>query len=154
MRVYLIQHGKAKSKEEDPARGLTVEGREETGQMAEALGKVNPEVYVVWQSGKLRARQTAEILAEGLGIPQRIMEHSNLSPMDDVKIVAGELKGLGHNIAISGHLPFLSRLAGLLLTGSEAAEPIRFRNSGVVCIERNEDGWQLQWAVTPDFFRA
>jgi phosphohistidine phosphatase len=152
MRVYLIQHGKAKSKEEDPARGLTEEGREETRKIAGFFGKKSPEVYVVWHSGKQRARETAEILAEGLGIPRRIMEHSNLAPMDDVKRAARELEGMEHNVVVAGHLPFLSRLTGFLLTGNEEMEPLKFYNSGMVCIEKTETGWQLQWAVTPDFF--
>jgi len=154
MRVYLIQHGKAKSKEEDPERGLSEEGLHETRRTAEAFGRMDPEVYVVWHSGKLRARQTAEIVAEALGIPKRIMEHSNLAPMDDVRIVAKELEGSGHNIAITGHLPFLSKLAGILLTGRDGPEPVQFRNSGIVCLELGEKGWNLPWAVTPDFFQT
>ncbi len=33
MRIYLVQHGKAKSKEEDPERSLTIEGIEESTQI-------------------------------------------------------------------------------------------------------------------------
>ena len=152
MRVYLIQHGKAKSKEEDPERGLTGEGRLETRRIADVLSRTAPEVHVIWHSGKLRARETAEIVAEALGIPRRIMEHSNLGPKDDVKLLAGELQGSAHNIVVTGHLPFLAGLAGFMLTGNLEAEPVEFRNSGVVCLERDKDGWTLKWAMTPELF--
>jgi len=37
MRVYLVQHGKAKPAEEDPGRGLTGEGYAEVKQVADFL---------------------------------------------------------------------------------------------------------------------
>ena len=37
MRVYLVQHGKAKPAEEDPSRGLTGEGYAEVKQVADFL---------------------------------------------------------------------------------------------------------------------
>ncbi len=37
MRVYLVQHGKAKPAEEDPSRDLTGEGYEEVKRVADFL---------------------------------------------------------------------------------------------------------------------
>ncbi len=50
-----------------------------------------------------------------------------------------------------GHLPHLSKLAGLLLTGSPDIEPIKFRMAGVLCLERDVKGkWALLWMLTPE----
>ena len=37
MRLYLVQHGAAKSEQEDPQRGLTDEGRRTVEKIAEVL---------------------------------------------------------------------------------------------------------------------
>jgi phosphohistidine phosphatase len=52
---------------------------------------------------------------------------------------------------IVGHMPFVSRLAALLLTGFEAPPVVTFVNAGLVCLERTGDNrWQVEWSVTPD----
>ena len=48
-----------------------------------------------------------------------------------------------------GHLPFLQRLASLLLTGSDSLELISFTYSAVVCLEYTEK-WEIAWFLTPD----
>jgi len=48
-------------------------------------------------------------------------------------------------------MPFVSRLASALVTGSEKAEAMRFRQGGVVCLGRGEDGkWAVEWMVIPE----
>ncbi|HDQ14147.1 MAG TPA: phosphohistidine phosphatase SixA [Sediminispirochaeta sp.] len=153
MRVYLVQHGMAFSKEQDPERSLTEEGKEASRLVSQRLKAAGSEVFVIWHSGKTRARQTAEIFAENLQIPRRIMEHSNLAPKDSVEPIAEELRKMSHDLMIVGHLPFLSKLAGLLLTGDAEAEPVGFSNSGVVCLEQGEKTWQLRWALVPQLLK-
>ncbi len=63
MQVYLVQHGLAKSKEEDPARPLTAAGREEVERVARAAAAAGVRPASILHSGKLRAGQTAEIFA-------------------------------------------------------------------------------------------
>ena len=51
---------------------------------------------------------------------------------------------------IVGHLPFLGKLVGLLVTGSEKNEIVQFRFGGVVRVERRDDKkWKVAWMVTP-----
>ena len=69
MRIYLVQHGKAKSEGDDPARRLTIEGVEESTQMSEFLSKIDISISLILHSGKERTQQTADILA--LGIQRR-----------------------------------------------------------------------------------
>lgn len=152
MTVYLIQHGKATSKEQDPDRPLTQEGRSEVSRMATHLDRTGgPAPLRIVHSGKTRARQTAEILAEGTGDKTVVEEADGLAPMDGPAGWAERLED-SDGVALVGHLPHLARLAGLLLTGDPDARPVRFRNGGVVALEPDEegDGWVLTWALVPE----
>jgi phosphohistidine phosphatase len=149
MRLYLIQHGEAKSAEEDPGRGLTPKGEAQTGRSAAFLEAVKPGIAEIWHSGKLRAAQTAAILAAALKADNLPREHAGLSPNDPVQPVAREIKTAGRTIAVVGHLPFLSRLTSLLVCGHENGQPVSFFNSGIVCLNYSGEAWQVEWAVSP-----
>ena len=150
MHVYLIQHAKAKTKDEDPQRGLTDEGIAEAQKCFAFFSRQDPKVDFVWHSGKRRAAQTAELLSGRLGFKGIVSEHASLSPNDDVREIAGVLRGSDRETAIVGHMPHLARLASFLLSGDESRVVIRFRNAGVVCLEKDESGWRLCWMVTPE----
>ena len=57
MYVYLVQHGKAKSAEEDPNRGLSDEGRNEIQRVAEFLSELRITVSLIQHSGKTRLKK-------------------------------------------------------------------------------------------------
>ena len=63
MRLYLVQHGEALSKDVDPERALSDAGRADAERLARFLAPRRLTLSRVLQSGKLRAQQTAEILA-------------------------------------------------------------------------------------------
>lgn len=147
MRLYLIQHGKAYSEMEDPERSLTDNGREETLCMATWLKDRNINVSRIWHSRKTRARETAEILSEYIG-PVRLEEKDGLAPNDPVELMEARLIGSSEDIVIVGHLPFLSKLTSLLLLSDEKKNIVSFKNSGILCLER-EDEWNISWYLTP-----
>ncbi|QJA06600.1 phosphohistidine phosphatase SixA [Thermosulfurimonas marina] len=150
MRLYLVQHGKSLSEAEDPRRPLSPEGREETQRMADWLRELGIRVPEIWHSTKLRARETAEILAEALGA--RTVEKEGLAPLDDPLPVAEVLKDRAEDLLIAGHLPFLSRLTSLLLTGDPEKEVVKFRFSGCLALLR-EDFWRMDWFLKPELRR-
>ncbi len=151
MRLYLVQHGKAKPKEEDPDRRLTETGILETEKVAAFFESIRLAIGAIWHSGKTRAMQTAEILASALSPKDGLLQHDNLSPNDPVKPTIETLSSVDEDVMIIGHLPHLSKLASALLVGNEEADVVAFRNSGGVCLERDEAGaYRLLWAVTPD----
>ena len=52
---------------------------------------------------------------------------------------------------VVGHMPFLGRLASQLLSGSESAGAVRFRQGGILCLNYDKDtGWQIEWMIVPD----
>ena len=151
MRLYLVQHAKAASKDADPERSLTEEGRQEMRKVAGFMRPLNLSVDYLWHSGKKRAVQTSDILAEVVRTRQDAAARDGLGPNDDAAALAEELASAEGNIMIVGHQPFLGKLASLLVTGSEQANAVAFRNAGIVCLARlNGRQWQVEWIVTPE----
>lgn len=151
MEVYLIQHAESKSKEEDPERPLTDEGlRNIKGVASYSRAHLNINVRQILHSGKLRAKQTAEVLAEHLNPPEGIKATDELDPMADPVIWAKRIAEIKNNIMLVGHLPHLGRLAGLLLCGDEDMDVIAFQNACVVNLTRYaESNWKLVWVIAP-----
>ncbi len=152
MKLYLVQHGKAEDKAVDPARPLTAAGASDVEAMAALLEKMQPSIAEVWHSGKERARQTAEILAARMAGAAIAVEHAGLAPNDPVAPVCDALAAREEDLMLVGHLPFLAKLAGCLLTGDAQRAPVAFQMGGMVCLERKAGAWAVQWMVTPAFF--
>jgi len=151
MKLYLVQHAKAASKEADPERPLTEEGLQEVQKVAAFIKPLKLCVDYLWHSGKKRAEQTAEILAEVIRINKQQTARSGLAPNDDVAALKDELSTSRNDIMIVGHLPLLAKLASLLVAGSESANTMAFRNAGIVCLNRLDDNtWQLEWSIIPE----
>ncbi|MDX8396033.1 MAG: phosphohistidine phosphatase SixA [Mariprofundaceae bacterium] len=153
MRVYLIQHGLAKDKADDVERPLSPQGLEDITRTAGFLSLFEkPKPSKLVHSGKLRAKQTAEMFAEAWG-NLVVEEMIDLAPNSDPSVWSAHLASMNDDVALVGHLPHLSRLAGLLLAGDASREVVHFRNAGVLCLERSEDGqWCVSWQVNPTLF--
>jgi len=151
MKVYLVQHAKAASKEADPERPLTCEGKDDAEKVASFIKPLNLCVDYLWHSGKKRAEQTADILAKAIKISKGQIARTGLAPNDDVAALKDKLSTSLNDIMIVGHLPLLAKLASLLVAGSESANTVAFRNAGIVCLNRLDDNtWQLEWSIIPE----
>ena len=150
MRLYLVQHAEALTSQQDPARPLSEQGRRQLRKIASFIKDLNLRVDYLWHSNKLRAAQTAESLAKVINVEKAVSQRSGLGPNDDVKAIRDELVSSRGDIMIVGHLPFLSKLASLLLTGCESADTVAFRNAGILCLTCGDEGrWQIDWIITP-----
>jgi phosphohistidine phosphatase len=150
MRVYLVRHGEAKSEQQDPDRPLNRNGRQQAQKMAEFLRKRKLGRLEVWHSDKARARQTAQLLTEGLTV-RKMSQRDDLAPDARLGRVRKAIKRSRNDVLIVGHLPFLSKLAAVLLTGKKSGQMVMLPYSGVLCLERGEAGdWQIAWLVTPE----
>lgn len=150
MNLYLMQHGEAKTEQEDPARPLTERGRQEVERVADAAARLGLGIADVRHSGKLRARETAEILAGRLRPRPEVREMAGLSPNDDPAAAARAVEEAAEPWLLVGHLPHLSRLTSLLVVADPARGILAFRMSGLVCLTREADGWRLRWVLTPE----
>ena len=155
MKLYLVQHGEAKPREVDPDRHLTEKGIRDARRIAAFLKPLKISVDAVWHSGKPRAAETADILAQPLNVKRRVKERKDLSPNDPVGPTAEKILSAGKDLMIVGHLPFLTKLASSLITGREDEEIIAFQYAGVVCLERAEgESFAVRWMVTPELLNA
>ena len=155
MRVYLVQHGEARPEEEDPQRRLTEEGVRNVQKVARFLQSLGLKVERIWHSGKPRAQQTAEILAGAVSASQGVLQRNGLAPKDPVAPVKQAIEQSAGDLMIVGHLPFLGKLAALLVANNEETEVVAFRFGCVVCVERIENGpWKLSWMIVPGLLGA
>jgi phosphohistidine phosphatase len=151
MRLYLVQHAEAKSKEEDPNRDLTAKGRSDLGKVANYLAKLDLKVSQVVHSGKTRALSTAETLAAALKPPQGVSQTDGLAPLDDPGVWMDRVADVTEDTVLVGHLPHLARLAALLLCGDQEKGAVNFKMGGVVCLSRSAAGqWGLEWMIVPE----
>jgi phosphohistidine phosphatase len=151
MHVYLVQHGAAKTEAEDPQRGLTDEGRRSVERMAEFLAPLALELDRIEHSDKLRARQTAELLAARLRPAGGTRQIAGIGPNDDVEPMRARLEQEQQNVMLVGHLPYLSRLAARLLGLPAEWAAVRFQVGGVVRLDREEaQHWVVRWVVLPE----
>ena len=151
MDCYLVQHGEAKPEQEDPARPLSDRGRRDVERVAHAAGRSGVGVAEIVHSGKLRAQQTADLLAAALSPVGGVRAVAGLAPLDDPAAARELLDQAAAPRMIVGHLPHLSRLTSLLLVGDPTREIVSFRMGAIVCLTREEEGWHLKWILTPDF---
>ena len=150
MALYLVQHGKSLSRDKDPERGLSTEGISDVRRIAEVAKGYGIRPSAIRHSGKTRARQTADIFAEALLPGGQVERTSGIDPLDDVTEVAKQLK-TEDNLMLVGHLPFMEKLTGFLVTGSEERLVMKFQNGGIVCLDKNPDSpwWFIKWALMP-----
>ncbi len=145
-RIYLAQHGLALEKNQDPDRPLSTSGINQTKAVAQTLKNSNVTISCIFHSGKLRALQTAEIFAEALDISS-ISTITGLEPNAAVTILGSHLEN-NHALYI-GHLPHLENFTAYLMAEKTNKPIVRFTNSAVICLEKKQDFYQLQWSLTP-----
>jgi phosphohistidine phosphatase len=73
--------------------------------------------------------------------------------LDDPREIQELVQGAKMPLMIVGHLPYLSRLASLLVLGTTDKEIIKFTKGAVVCFDRSDDIWSIQWALIPELVK-
>ncbi len=150
MKVYLVRHGEAVSSQVDYERPLSELGRADIQKVASFIKPLGISVEHIWHSGKLRAAQTSEILAESVSVEKDCSARENLGPNDDITIIADEIEAYNTNIMIVGHLPFLAYLTSLFVAGKETTNVVRFDAGAIACLNCSDPGcWQIEWMITP-----
>ncbi len=148
--LYLIRHGEAQSaQQKDAQRPLSDRGRREAEQTARWVADRGAAVSQIRHSGRLRARQTAEILARYWTPAGGVIAVPGLEPEDDVETAAAIHSNDGA-VALVGHLPFLGRLAGLLLFRDPDRSPVTFGTGTLAVLECADGCWRVVDRFTPN----
>ena len=152
-RVYLVRHGEAKPETEDLNRPLADRGSKEITLVARHVAMTAATVSTIAHSGRLRARQTAEILAEYLHPPEGVKQISGLAPSDEPNSTRLLIEGADQPVMLVGHLPHLSRLLSLLVTGNSEMEVAQFHTGSIVSLVNIDDKWLIEWLLAPETLR-
>lgn len=124
MELYVLRHAIALSAAEagvsqDAERPLSSEGKEKMKRIAAAIKTIGVEVDLVLSSPYVRARETALIAQDGLGLKGCLEFSAALASGQDTKLFLAELKDRfkkNDRIMVVGHEPDLSNLIGKVTT--------------------------------------
>jgi len=150
MEIYLVRHGEAESELVEPTQPLRERGRADVTRVARQAAAAKMTVAEIRHSTKLRATQTAEILAAHLSPARGAHTVEYLAPEADPGKAQDAVETATEPLMLVGHLPHLARLASLLLVGDPNRDIVRFRPGAVARLERAERGWVLGWMLTPE----
>lgn len=156
MKLYLIQHGDAVGEQVDPERPLSLRGRADIEGLAAQMLRDGVEVERIINSGKLRARQTADMIAAVIAPTLSVEDIADgLRPKDSTDWLAGSLEQWTGDTLAVGHLPFMAKMVSRLVTGSDNTGVVSFVPGTGVCLARGEntDGWTIDWMIKPDLLR-
>ena len=149
MRLYLVQHGDAVPKDVDPDRPLSDQGRNDIGRLSRWLRQSSARSARIFHSGKLRARQTAEILAPMLADGGVIEVYPGLAPNDPPEAFLDTLRG--EDVTVAGHMPFVSRAVSVALGMPADRVLVAFLPGSAAALERDDTGgWRLVAFVRPE----
>lgn len=159
MRLYLIRHAIAVARGasgilDDRSRELTPQGIEKMRRNAAALTRLGVVADEIWTSPLVRARQTADIVAQSLGLETAPRTVRLLAPGGDPRQLIQRLaqRSDRSGVVLVGHEPDLGELAAFLISGSHQAS-IEFRKGGAACIEVDDFHspirGRLHWLLTP-----
>jgi phosphohistidine phosphatase len=135
VRLYLVHHGDAVGPEVDPRRPLSPHGAEAVERLAAGAAKKGVQPAVVWHSGKLRAKQTAEIFWRACNALAEFSATRDLQPDDPPAWIRDRLRHEPRDLMLAGHYPHLPGLLRLLVP-----EALSFPRHGIVALQSDDDG--------------
>ncbi len=151
MRLYIVQHGDAVPKDINPERPLSDRGRADIERLAEWLSGLDVQVEQILHSGKLRARETAEILQPRLQARSQIRASDGLAPNDSPEAILDQLRCSTKDTLVASHMPFVMRAVSQALTGAGNLHLLEFVPGSVAGIESLDgDSWRLFLFARPE----
>jgi len=160
MNLYIIRHAIAVDEgadgyESDSERPLTDKGRKKMRGIAKGLRNIGVEFDLILSSPYVRARETAEILADVFKMRKKITFTENLIPLGNPELLIGEIneKYSVDSIAVVGHEPHLSTLIGILVAGNASLD-LTLKKGGVCYLSaddlhHHDHRATLEWLLTP-----
>ena len=147
--IFLVHHADAVPPHVAPRRPLSDRGRAAAQLLAFDASRraVRPEF--IWHSGKLRARQTAEIFWQACNPFARMSAERGLQPTDPPEWMRDRFFGETRNLMVVGHMPNIARLLHLLIGEDIETSGLSFPMNGVVALEPNGERWIEEWRLTP-----
>ena len=148
MRLVLVHHADAVGPEVDPQRPLSMVGRFDVERLAAAAAGKGAKPAVIWHSGKLRSKQTAEAFWKACNPFAEFKAARGLQPTDGPWLFRDTLAEETRDLLVVGHMPSLPRILALLTAGTEDGAG-SFPLHGVVALTRADDArlWNEDWRL-------
>lgn len=141
MKLYLMRHAIAVPRgapgfSKDSERPLTLDGREKLYAVSQGLKKLELNWDLILSSPYLRAKQTAQVVAEVFGMPNLVKETFVLTPRHSTKELVAAIQEMppAKSLLLVGHEPSLSTHLSHLLAGHERCR-FDFKKAGIAALE-------------------
>jgi phosphohistidine phosphatase len=156
MLLYILRHGQAESGhagETDSNRRLTDAGKPILRQVLARAAAAGVKPETVLASPYIRARETAEIAREVLGLSHSAQTSNALVPDSHPESLWDEVRAHQHeHLLLVGHNPLLSEFLVLLL--GAAGYAIDLKTASLACVDVGPPGalpkGRLLWLLTPE----
>ena len=154
MQLYFLRHGQAEfgSGVSDHDRQLTPRGVERTRTAGRVLAALDLGITHIFSSPRVRALQTAEIVAEALGKEVDIRDEVNFGfDVDGVLELTRDLPE-DANVMFVGHEPSMSVVVGRITGGV-----VEMKKGGLARVDLDDRGaprGYLVWLIAPKVFDA
>ena len=145
--LVLVHHGDAVGPDVDPMRPLSSTGRAATERLASAAAARGLKPDAIWHSGKLRARQTAEIFWKVCNPFALLTAERVLLPDDPPQWMRDRLSGETRRILMVGHMPYLPRLLAMLTAQQSSTHAVPFPLHGCVALDPDDGQWKELWRL-------
>ncbi len=159
--LYIMRHGAAALADpaggSDAERGLTPRGIRRLKTIARGLDRLDLGIERIVSSPVVRARETARIVAQGLGLEDALEFSDVLQTGASAGAVQRFLHGRAESrLLVIGHNPTLSELVGRLVEGDGSRPSIELKKGGVAALRGSAptaELMELAWLATPRLFR-
>jgi phosphohistidine phosphatase len=131
MNLCLVHHAEAVEPHVDPQRGLSAAGRAQADGLAAQAHQAGAVPSLIWHSGKLRSRQTAEAFLRICSPFATFKMVRGLGSDDPLDWICDAIEVEDQDVLLVGHMPHVSALATRLSPGS-APLPLH----GMIWLER------------------
>jgi phosphohistidine phosphatase len=163
MNIYLLRHGIAaplaqENQFRDEQRALTSEGILKMRKAAQGLKRLGLTFDLIATSPLVRARQSAEMVAEALKFAEALSLWEELEPDGSPEDVAQKLEEFRkkESVLLVGHQPSIGCLASYLIFRNPKIS-LPFKKGAIFCVEATEvppqQPAELQWVLTSKMLR-
>ncbi|HKC26206.1 MAG TPA: phosphohistidine phosphatase SixA [Thermoanaerobaculia bacterium] len=151
MVLHILRHAEAEDSApggDDADRKLTDAGQKRMRLVGRAIAKtLEPSYDVILVSPLVRARQTAEPVADACGFSRELRETDALLPNAAPDAVLGELGKLeAETVLVVGHEPHVGRLFGRLLAGDDRLE-VPMKKASLAAFEADGEPSSASWEL-------
>lgn len=154
--LYFVRHGAAGDASEWPGsdfdRPLTPKGRKQMARIAKRLAKMEIEVDVIRTSPLVRARETATLFGDALGL-DHVVNDERLANGFDPRALEAVLRDCGgiEHLMLVGHEPSMSDTVGRIIGSAR----IDFKKGAIACVnvpKPDSASGTLLWFCPPKVF--